>query len=125
VQEIDVQHQQIFGLVDSLSESILRLDPVSRRNEKKRELVSYIRFHFTEEEWLLESYAYPGIEEQKREHAGLLDRIVGATDLEEIHAPRTSESSVDFLKEWLLRHTLLEDLRYKDFLRERGASSAP
>ena len=39
-----------------------------------------------------------------------LERIAGAPDLGEIHAPHTADSSVDFLKEWLVRHTLLEDL---------------
>lgn len=121
-QKMDDQHRQLFTLVEALSECIQQGVPASRRDEKKRELISYIRFHFTSEEELLESLGYSRVDQQKREHAGLLERIIGAPDLGEIHAPRTAESSVDFLKEWLVRHTLLEDLGYKDFLRERGAT---
>jgi hemerythrin-like metal-binding protein len=122
VREIDEQHRHIFALVEGLSESIRSLAPASRRDEKKRELISYIRFHFASEEELLESHGYSRIEEQKREHVGLLQRIAGVSDFGEIHAPRTADSLVDFLKEWLVRHTLLEDLGYKDFLREHGAT---
>ena len=33
-----------------------------------------------------------------------------------------SETAVDYLKDWLISHTLLEDLQYRDFFAARGIS---
>ena len=77
VKTMDDQHRQLFALVDGLSESIQHRASASRRNEKKRELISYIRFHFSEEEKLLESHGYSRLSEQKESTRGFSSGSAG------------------------------------------------
>jgi hemerythrin len=46
-----------------------------------------------------------------------LERLVKAA---ERRARPRSETAVDYLKDWLIKHTLLEDLQYKEFFAQRG-----
>jgi len=40
--------------------------------------------------------------------------------VEEKRARPRSETAVDYLKDWLISHTLLEDRQYRDFVAARG-----
>ena len=57
---------------------------------------------------------------QKRAHEALLGQLERLVNAAERRARPRSETTVDYLKDWLIKHTLLEDLQYKEFFARRG-----
>ena len=60
--------------------------------------------------------AYPGAAEHGREHEALLARISSFLERLDRGGETRAASLTDFLKDWLLKHTLLEDRRYMPWL---------
>jgi hemerythrin len=57
---------------------------------------------------------------QRKEHGELIARLERFAGEEERRARPRAQTAVDYLKDWLIRHVLLEDLRYRDFFQEKG-----
>jgi hemerythrin len=85
-----------------------------------REVVSYTKTHFRNEEGYLERFGYPQTAAHKLKHVDFVDRIA---KFEEDFKSRRLGLSLDlmkFLKDWLLTHIKGTDMRYAPFLIERG-----
>jgi hemerythrin len=108
IPDIDDEHKKIFSLVSGLSASAASPEGAGTRHTRSAELLDYVRSHVDKEEALLESRGYPRLAAQREDHKILL------ADLEEL--VKTGESGDALLKDWLIRHTLIEDRLYKDFL---------
>jgi hemerythrin-like metal-binding protein len=104
--EIDDEHRKIFALANDLSAHAAEGTPARRR--RWAELLEMVREHFKNEESLLESRAYPRLEAQREDHRSLLSELGEAV--------KTGKTGDALLKDWLIRHTLIEDRLYKDFL---------
>jgi hemerythrin len=68
----------------------------------------------------MREHGYPRLEIQQKEHGELLvrlERFIAAG--ERRRRPRT-DTAMDYLKDWFIRHTLVEDLRYRDFFAKKG-----
>ena len=114
------QHRTLFARVNALSEAIGTAGIVEGHDAEKRAVLDFARRHFAEEEALMKKHGYPRLETQARAHQALLsqlERLVTATERRSRPRP---ETAVDYLKDWLIRHTLLEDMQYKDFFAGRG-----
>jgi hemerythrin len=117
---LDDQHRELFSRINALSESIGRNGSVEGHPEEKRDVMGFTRTHFADEEALMSAHGYPRAEVQRRAHETLLKQLEGLVTAEERRARPRSETAVDFLKDWLIRHTLLEDLQYRDFFARQG-----
>lgn len=117
---LDDQHRALFSYVNTLSEAIGRTGFVEGHEREKREVQSFARSHFADEEALMKAHGYPRYEMQKRAHQALLDQLERLVNAAERRARPRTETAVDYLKDWLIKHTLLEDLQYKDFFAQRG-----
>jgi hemerythrin len=119
---LDDQHRTLFSLVNSLSQAIGHTGIFEGHDQEKRDLLKYTREHFADEEALMKAHAYPRCKTQIKEHAALLDQLEKLVQAAERRVRPRSETAVDYLKDWLIRHTLLEDLQYKDFFAEKGVT---
>ncbi|HET6452175.1 MAG TPA: bacteriohemerythrin [Spirochaetia bacterium] len=120
VRLLDEQHRELFSRVNVLSQALAASGDVEGHAEEKARVLEYARLHFRDEEKLMTENGYSRWDVQKRAHEMLLaqlERLAAAT--ERRARPRT-ETAVDYLKEWLISHTLLEDLQYRDFFTMRG-----
>ena len=120
VKELDDQHMKLFTLVNDLSDLVGHSGMIAGHDAEKKELLEFTRFHFESEEALMENNAYPRLDVQKKAHADLLARLERFVSAGERRARPRAETMVDYLKDWLIRHTLLEDLIYREFFREKG-----
>ena len=120
VEKLDSEHRRLFALVNELSETIGRTGKINGHEKQKKELLQFTREHFHNEESLLEDTGYPRLELQRRDHRELLARLERFAGAEERRARPRAQTAVDYLKDWLIRHTLIEDLKYRDFFEERG-----
>ena len=120
VKELDDQHRRLFSLVNELSEIIGKTGKIEGHDKEKRELLAFARVHFQSEEALMEAHDYSRTEVQRKEHGDLIARLERFAGEGERRARPRAQTAVDYLKDWLIRHVLLEDLRYRDFFREKG-----
>ena len=120
VKELDDQHRLLFSLVNDLSEIIGKTGKIEGHDEQKKELLAFARVHFQSEEALMEAHDYPRRDVQRKEHGDLLARLERFAGEGERRARPRAQTSVDYLKDWLIRHVLLEDLKYRDFFEQKG-----
>lgn len=117
---LDEQHRKLLSLCRAAAECLTESGPQAAESLHSilDQMRRYADQHFNTEEEILNRYAYPGMEEQEREHEGYLtsmaDFLVSATterlDREQVH---------DFLLHWWVSHILESDMAYKSFLQER------
>ena len=120
VPELDDQHRRLFSLVNELSELIGKTGRIKGHEKEKKELLAFARLHFQREEALMEAHDYSRSQVQRKEHGELLARLERFAGEGERRARPRAQTAVDYLKDWLIRHVLLEDLRYRDFFKEKG-----
>jgi hemerythrin len=120
VDDLDQEHRRLFALVNDLSETIGRTGKIDGHQRQKKELLDFARLHFKSEEALMEKHGYPRLETQRKDHHDLLERLERFAGAEERRTRPRAQTAVDYLKDWLIRHTLIEDLRYREFFEERG-----
>ena len=87
---------------------------------EKQELLSFTGMHFSTEESYMENNGYPRLSIQRREHAALMERLNAFVRAGERRMRPRSETIVDYLKDWLIKHTLIEDLQVQGFFCAQG-----
>ncbi len=110
--KMDNQHKGLIALIN-------RLDEDTGTGEILEKLRQYVDVHFREEEALLESVNYPGLPEQKRQHATfeewLADQMETFESGEGTDRLRTAVQG--YLKVWLTNHILFTDMAYADYVK--------
>jgi hemerythrin-like metal-binding protein len=112
--EMDEQHEALFEKVKNLYSLYRNQEKKVPLEERVAELIDYVKFHLKQEEELLQKSGYHEYGTQREEHNKLrrsMDEFM-KKDLKKIDA----EGLLYFFnnaKAWLLRHTILEDMKYK------------
>lgn len=122
VPEIDAEHQQFVARVNELNEAI-----VECRNKPTVErlldlMLMEATHHFWHEQQLLIRWGYPDRAAHAIKHAQLtqqLDRIM--KEFEQADVSFTWALKGLYIKQLLVDHLLQEDMKYRDFLRQRKA----
>ncbi len=114
--EVDAQHQQLFELVNRLHEIVVNGEDQSVAGKILDELIDYTVEHFATEERMFLAQQYPHYEEHKHEHDVLTQQAVDIqNDFREKQITVTFEL-LDFLSDWLKKHTTESDLQYAEFV---------
>jgi hemerythrin len=121
---LDRQRRRLFAFANDLTTALGASGGVSRQDEQKQELLALTREHFALEERLLAKARYPGMETQRQAHAELLSLLERFAANGERRSRARTTTVVDYLKDWLIRHTLLEDLPYRPFLAKKRRKPA-
>jgi hemerythrin len=120
VNRLDEQHRQIFRLMYAVHQALDEELGFEEADRRIRELIEFSEQHFETEEEMLLSNRYAGYDAQKQEHEKLLKNIrYYETKLADPDASVKIEF-VDFMKDWLIGHMLLNDSRYRDHLNKMG-----
>ncbi len=118
IPEMDEQHKKWLDLLNAFYIHIGNDDFQERMVELIDGVLSYTKYHFSEEEALMASINYPAIGEQRSMHGDIVKRIeefktkAGEGKLI-ISMPLTAE-----LKKWFKEHILIEDMKYAQYLKE-------
>jgi hemerythrin len=125
IPKIDEQHKTLFKYIENVYTPLLDMNKADDFEERLGTLISFAREHFAEEEELLRRRKYPFAEQQKEEHQRILSRL-------DLYYNRLctgrDEAEVDFLeylKGWIVAHTLLEDRKYGLILGCEAESDTP
>jgi hemerythrin len=128
VPQIDAQHKELFGRVESFLQALRSGDcwdeKVPKINETLEFMKKYVVEHFRDEEEYQKSIGYPGYEAHKQIHTGMVDYVLEFS--KQYEQSNNSEQLVQQfggrLLSWLINHVAAEDQRIADYSIKRGVS---
>lgn len=121
IEEIDEQHKILVELINRMHDAIHQRHGSAVVEGILAELAEYTRIHFAVEESLMRILHYPGYEEHHDLHEELIQQIV---DLQKKIASGKHTIGFElmhFLKVWLTKHIMKEDMQYSGFFLAAGA----
>ncbi len=119
ITKIDDQHRQLIELINAIENC---------KDQKDHEFVEkvlntlgmYTKVHFAFEESILKKLNFAEFDQHAGKHRIFAQRIESA--VEQYHNSECREELLpgllNFLRDWLLNHILVEDMKYKKFLFE-------
>lgn len=117
VEKIDDQHRRLVKLVNNLVSAIQSGFADDITTPLCHELAEFTSYHFRDEEMLMEEVGYPGLEEQKEQHAKLTSTVQGYLDALERGEAVAPEEMLAFLRQWLVEHIVHCDMRIGSHIR--------
>jgi hemerythrin len=114
--EIDTQHKKLFDILSELHASVTAGSERSTLARIFNELIDYTINHFQTEERYFADLAYPDAQAHKREHDELTEQVVRLQGQFAEGDLVISFELLDFLYDWLMKHTSDSDVRFRIFL---------
>jgi len=120
IPEVDQQHKKLVAMINQLEDSnAAGHDAVDHKiGLVLRKLVDYTQYHFSEEEKIMDKIKYVDRGKHTDKHKKLVHQV--ATILKKLKASGTVDvyELMSFLRDWLLDHIVLEDIKIGHAYRE-------
>jgi len=117
IQRIDTHHKNLFVRANALFNAMAQGQGREDVIEALTFLIDYGRYHFFEEERLMERYGYADLEAHRQLHRKLMDQIASVqTRFDTI----TEAELSSLLKDWVVNHILKDDRRFAQELNAKG-----
>ena len=124
IKMIDEQHQELFRLGTELYLLVSDKSEIDRYDEIIRvinNLADYAVEHFEYEEGLMKDNDYAGFPEHKIQHDNFVAKIMSIkTDDVDMNQKKIGMDLIVFIANWIENHILVTDMKYKEYLNERG-----
>ncbi|MDR1888336.1 MAG: bacteriohemerythrin [Zoogloeaceae bacterium] len=120
IDEIDEQHKTLFTLINRLHQAIMHREGSAACVGILNELVDYTRIHFSLEQTLMRVGGYPEYEKHCGLHKALVDEVEALQQKIASGQAAISFELLQFLRNWLTRHILGEDMKYGMFFKQHG-----
>jgi hemerythrin len=115
VEQMDAQHKEFFAYLNRLFEALHAGEEEKAFKEITLDLEDYIQSHFANEESMLSSISYPGLESQQNEHSYFVNQIRSLRT--NFHTQsKTAVYILQFMRDWFVNHILSEDMNYAAYL---------
>jgi hemerythrin len=121
IEEIDEQHKVLLRLINQMHTAIHKRHGSEAVSTILAELIEYTRIHFAVEESLMRILNYSGYAEHHDQHQELLEHVIQLQKKLASGKTAISFELMHFLKKWLTRHILEEDMLYSGFFLAAGA----
>ena len=120
VARFNEQHKHLFEIIKELYSAMNDKDDRLALAAIINNLIKYSKEHFAEEENALFGAQYPNYEEHKKQHDRFMQQIQQfAADFNSgrylLHF-----DILMFLKNWVLKHIMISDKHYGEFLNDKG-----
>ncbi|GHU27685.1 hemerythrin [Betaproteobacteria bacterium] len=119
IEEIDEQHKKLVMLVGKLHQAITNKAGTKACGFILNELVDYTVTHFSLEETMMRLALYPDYEEHCVQHKALVDEVSALQQKIAAGQVAISFELLHFLRNWLTKHIMREDMQYGVYFRER------
>ncbi|MDP3638214.1 MAG: bacteriohemerythrin [Azonexus sp.] len=129
VRTIDLQHEELIGMINELSDAHLARDQPALLNPIFQRLDSYLHFHFGTEEALMAGLPKSSplnaqlSSEHLRQHQTFIEQMTAIRARAEAASEDAPGELVDFLSNWLYEHILKTDRHLGALLNEQRAQS--
>ncbi|MBU5439691.1 bacteriohemerythrin [Tissierella sp. MSJ-40] len=124
VEKIDEQHQELFNLGTSLYNIVSLKDGIDRYDEIIAildKMKDYTVYHFKYEESLMKEHGYEDYEAHKMQHDSFIEKIQSIKDEDvDIKQKKIGMDLILFIANWIEKHILVTDMKYKEFLNDKG-----
>ncbi len=120
----DAQHKKLFEVGNRLSK-LIETDALTNNFEEAmtsihseiKDMYDYTYYHFSQEEMMMRSYDFPGLEDHIVEHKTFLTYLK-SIDIDHINENHTDAISeiIRFIASWIFKHINHTDFKYSDFL---------
>lgn len=118
---MDRHHQRLFDLLNKLHDAMTEGKAATIVAGIIRELLDYTKYHFGEEEKLMEKISYSGIAEQKSAHQKFIASIEDYKDKADRGLSAFLSTGMStFLTDWLKNHVGGMDKRYQKEMNAKG-----
>ena len=117
---IDMKHKNLVKIINDLHQAMVEGNGREQLGKILTSLISYTRAHFKTEEVFMESHRYPGWAKHKSEHDQLTKSVLDLQSKFQRNGVGLTVETLDFLKDWLIRHILGTDRQYAPFLNSKG-----
>ncbi|WP_320169286.1 bacteriohemerythrin [Maridesulfovibrio sp.] len=120
VRTIDEHHMTLLDLINKLYSAMRQRSAGKVIGEVTQELLDYTKYHFGYEEKIFHKHGYPETEPHIKLHHYFIQKIADFKD--EVDAGKVTASTeiIRFLKDWLIKHIMVVDAKYTDFMHEHG-----
>jgi hemerythrin len=115
VKVFDQEHRELVALVNKLNQAIKSGSAKKTMEDILQSLVNYTKIHFKHEEDYMVLYDYPEYQKHKQEHEALTNQVLDFLHRYQAGKATFSLELMNFLKDWLTKHILGSDKKYKDF----------
>lgn len=122
IKSIDSQHEKLVGYINDLHEAMLAGKGGEVVEKILQLLIDYTETHFNYEEKLFEVHKYTKEKEHIRLHSLLVQDIKDFKAKFENGETELTEELMEFLKDWLENHILIEDVKYVNELSSKGVN---
>lgn len=113
---IDSDHKALIDLINRLHDGMGGKTGGQSPQEVFDTLIAYTEIHFAREEKVMQACEFPGLPTHLDEHVDFTKRVYEIREkfLEDDESPVTGEL-LDYLKNWLNAHILIQDMAYKPY----------
>ncbi len=120
VMEIDNQHKNLVAITNELFEAINSGVTVEKIKRVTDSLVEFKVEHFATEEKYFKEFNYELADEHIAEHQRFNDTVGSLSREYGQDAITFAFKLVDFIEDWLIKHMMIDDQRYKKCFAEHG-----
>ena len=127
IDEIDAQHKSIIEQLTRLTDAVADDHAKEQLSGISAFLVDHAQHHFAAEERYMREYAYPKIEEQRREHAEFTRDIMELSRRFKTEGASRELALVTTgkLVRWVITHVRNHDRELGEYIREHGGQLEP
>jgi len=120
VAEMDAQHKKLLGMINRLISEQKSLTDPETIAELLTGMTDYAQEHFRAEEYLMAENGYELKNMQELQHKRFIEKTEEFMNVSDIGPNILSNALLNYLSSWLIEHILKEDMKYKEFFRNRG-----
>ncbi len=117
---MDRQHVTLVDAINELHEAMMGSQDRNVVQKTIHKLIAYTKVHFESEEQLLISKGYPSFPDHRMQHHAFVKRVLDFHNQFMDGRVVLSAEVMQFLKDWLASHILVEDRSYAVWMKERG-----
>lgn len=111
VAKVDSQHQRLVNMITQLEQALGRGDALQEMGRIIKSVVEYTRYHFKDEEDLMEQIRFSGKTEHKKLHVDLIEEVRRILLALRGGTTMTPADLIDFLRHWVVDHIEKEDVK--------------
>lgn len=113
---LDSDHQALVALINRLHDTLDGEEAEGEAVDVFDSLIAYLEIHLAREERVMEACNFPGLREQRDDHAGFIHHIYAVRDRYDAeNGPAILGELLMFLKLWFRNHVLSKDVALRRF----------
>ena len=120
VEEMDKQHMRLVALLNNVYELLRERNREEALELFKRELLSYVEYHLSEEEKFMEKIGYPELDNHRKAHEIFRREIYNLASYIENGDPKAFREALSYALGWIYKHIAKTDKKYGIYAKEKG-----